>query len=306
MRITVTGATGTIGTAAVQAMRSRGDEVVALVRDTTRARSKLGEGVRLEPWPDPKEASPPVAAMQNADAVLHLLGEPIDQRWTDDAKREIRDSRVLSTRSLVSALAAIDPARRPRVLLSQSAVGYYGVHGDEPVDESTPAGGDFLAGVVRDWEREAAAAADSGVRVACTRTGVVLSPHGGALSKMLPPFKLGVGGPVAGGRQYIPWIHIDDVVGGMLRCIDDDRAQGAVNLSAPAPATNAELSHALGHVLRRPAVVPVPALALKARYGEMAVIVLTGQRAIPAKLEQLGYAFKFPELEPALRDVLDG
>jgi uncharacterized protein (TIGR01777 family) len=306
MRITVTGATGTIGAAAIEAMRSRGDEVVALVRDTAKARAKLGAGVELQSWPDPKQGPPPPAALEDADAVLHLLGEPIDQRWSDDAKREIRDSRVLSTRSLVGGLAAVDAGRRPRTLVSQSAVGYYGAHGDEPVDESTPSGGDFLAGVVRDWEREASAAADSGVRVACTRTGVVLSPAGGALAKMLPPFKLGVGGPVAGGRQYVPWIHLDDVIGGMLRCIDDDRAQGAVNLSAPSPATNAELSHALGRVLRRPALLPVPAVALKALYGEMSVIVLTGQRAIPAKLEQLGYTFKFPLLEPALRDVLNG
>ena len=306
MRITVTGATGTIGTAAIEAMRSRGDEVVALVRDTAKAQSRLGAGVELQSWPDPKQGPPPPAALEDADAVLHLLGEPIDQRWSDEAKREIRDSRVLSTRSLVGGLAAVDAGRRPRTLVSQSAVGYYGPHGDEPIDESAGAGADFLAGVVRDWEREAAAAADSGVRVACTRTGVVLSPKGGALAKMLPPFKLGVGGPVAGGRQYVPWIHLDDVVGGMLRCIDDAGAQGPVNLSAPSPATNADLSHALGRVLRRPAFLPVPGLAVTALYGEMAMIVLTGQRAIPAKLEQLGYAFKFPELEPALRDVLGG
>jgi uncharacterized protein len=306
MRITVTGATGTIGSAAIEAMRSRGDEVVALVRDTARARSRLPEGVELHSWPDPKQGSPPQAALEDADAVLHLLGEPIDQRWSDETKREIRDSRVLGTRSLVRGLVAIDPGRRPRVLVSQSAVGYYGAHGDEQVDESTPAGGDYLAGVVRDWEREAAGAADNGLRVACTRTGVVLSPTGGALAKMLPPFRLGVGGPVGGGHQYVPWIHLDDVVGAMLTCIDDERAHGALNLSAPSPATNAELSHALGHVLRRPALLPVPAFAVKALYGEMAVIVLTGQRAIPARLEQLGYAFRFPRLEPALRDVLSG
>jgi uncharacterized protein (TIGR01777 family) len=306
MRITVTGATGTIGSAAIDAIRLRGDQVVALVRDPAKARSTLGEGVELQAWPQPKQGPPPAAALEGVDAVLHLLGEPIDQRWSDEAKREIRDSRVLGTRSLVSGLKALDAERRPRVLVSQSAVGYYGPHGDERLDESALAGHDFLAGVVREWEQEATAAADDGVRVACTRTGVVLSPSGGALAKMLPPFKLGVGGPVAGGRQYVPWIHLDDVVGAMLECIDDDRAKGPVNLSAPSPVTNAELSHALGRVLSRPAVLPVPGFAIKALYGEMAAIVLTGQRAVPAKLEQLGYAFRFPELEPALRDVLGG
>jgi uncharacterized protein len=304
MRVAVTGATGTIGAAAVAAMRSRGDQVVALVRDTTRARAKLGDGVEMQPWPDPKLGPPPPAALDGADAILHLLGEPIDQRWSDESKREIRDSRVLGTRSLVAGLTAVTAERRPRAMVSQSAVGYYGPRGEEPVDESAPAGNDFLAGVVSEWEHEASAAGESGVRVTCTRTGVVLSPQGGALAKMLPPFKLGVGGPVAGGKQYVPWIHLDDVVGAMLHCIDDDRAEGPVNVSAPAPVTNGELSHALGRVLNRPAFLPVPAIALKALYGEMATIVLNGQRAIPGKLERFGYGFRFAELEPALRDVL--
>jgi len=304
MRITVTGATGTIGGAAIEAMRSRGDEVVALVRDTAKARSKLGAGVELQSWPDPKQGPPPAAALEDADAVLHLLGEPIDQRWSDDAKREIRDSRVLSTRSLVTGLAAVDAARRPRTLVSQSAVGYYGAHGDEPVDESTPAGGDFLAGVVRDWEREASAAADGGVRVVCTRTGVVLSPAGGALAKMLPPFKLGVGGPVAGGRQYVSWIHADDLTGIVLSALDDERWSGAVNGTAPEPVTNAELSKALGRALRRPAVLPVPALALRILYGEMAQIVTDGARVLPAKALVLGYEFVHPSLDEALASAL--
>jgi uncharacterized protein (TIGR01777 family) len=304
MRVAVTGATGTIGGAAVKALRERGDEVVALVRDTTRASEKVGGGVELHSWPDPKRGSPPQAALEGADAVLHLLGEPIDQRWTDQAKQEIRDSRVLSTRSLVAGLESLAKDRRPRVLVSQSAVGYYGACGDQPVEESTPAGDDFLAQVVSAWEREACAASN-GIRVALTRTGVVLSPHGGALAKMLPPFRLGVGGPVAGGRQYVPWIHLDDVVGAILLCLDDDRATGPVNLVAPAPVTNAQLSQALGHVLHRPAALPVPALALRALYGEMATIVLSGQRVMPKRLAQLGYTFAYTELEAALRDVLD-
>jgi uncharacterized protein len=302
MRVAVTGATGTIGGAAIKELLSRGDQVVAMVRDIGRARAKL-EGTELHSWPDPKQAPPPPAALEGADAILHLLGEPIAQRWTSDAKREIRDSRVLSTKSLTAGLRALAPDRRPRILVSQSAVGYYGPHGDEPLDESAPAGSDFLAGVVSDWEHQAAAAGD-GIRVALTRTGVVLSPQGGALAKMLPPFRLGVGGPVAGGKQYVPWIHLDDVVGAILHCIDDDRADGPVNVCAPGPVTNAELSHTLGRVLHRPALLPVPAFSLQALYGEMATIVLTGQRVTPGRLQQLGYGFHYPELEPALRNVL--
>lgn len=306
MRVAVTGATGVIGRQAIGAMLERGDQVIALTRDPDRAREKLGGRVDAHAWADPKRTPPPTASLEQADAVLHLLGEPIAQRWTDDAKREIRDSRVLSTRSLVAAIAALPEAKRPRALISQSATGYYGPRGDEPVRESDPAGDDFLAGVTVEWEREAGQAAAAGVRVATTRTGVVLSAQGGALEKMLPPFKLGVGGPVAGGRQYVPWIHLDDVVGAMLRCLDDEAATGPVNVTAPTPVTNAELSKTLGRVLHRPAVLPVPGLALKALYGEMATIVLTGQRAMPARLGELGYAFRHPELEAALRDVLSG
>jgi uncharacterized protein (TIGR01777 family) len=210
---------------------------------------------------------------------------------------------VLGTRNLVAGLSALPAAERPRALLSQSAVGYYGAHGDEPVDEGAPAGDDFLAHVVADWEAEALAAADLGMRVVTMRTGVVLSPGGGALKKMLPFFKAGVGGPVAGGRQYVPWVHLDDVTGALLFALDTEAVSGPVNLTAPDPATNRELSRALGRVLRRPAIAPVPALALKLLYGEMAMIVTTGQRAIPARLTELGYAFRRPDLEGALREA---
>jgi uncharacterized protein (TIGR01777 family) len=306
VRVAVTGATGVIGRRAIAALVERADQVVALTRDTERGRDVLGPRVELHAWSDPKHAPAPTAALERADAVLHLLGEPIAQRWSGDAKREIRDSRVLSTRSLVAAISALPEDRRPRALVSQSATGYYGPRGDEPVPESSPAGDDFLAKVTIEWEREAGQAVSAGVRVATTRTGVVLSPTGGALAKMLPPFKLGVGGPVAGGKQYVPWIHLDDVVGAMLRCLDDDAASGPLNLTAPNPATNGELSKTLGRVLRRPAILPVPGLALRAMYGEMATIVLTGQRAVPVRLRELGYEFRHPQLEDALRDVLSG
>ena len=304
MRVVVSGATGTIGSALVSALLARGEEVVALSRDAGRARQSLGDEVEPHAWPRPMDEPPPEAALAGADAVVHLLGEPIAQRWTDEAKEAIRESRVRSTRSLVEGLLALSPEGRPRTLVSQSAVGFYGPRGDERLDEDTPVGNDFLAGVVAAWEHEALAAASSGVRVVVTRTGVVLSPSGGALAKMLPFFRLGIGGPVAGGRQYVPWVHLDDVVGAMLFCAGRPEAAGPVNLTAPTPVTNAALSKVLGRVLKRPAFLPVPGLAVKSLYGEMAEIVITGQRAVPARLEQLGYGFRHPDLEPALRDVL--
>jgi hypothetical protein len=295
VNVAVTGATGTIGRALVAALRERGDEVTILSR-----RPKDG----AVEWPDPKASPPPADALSGRDAVVHLAGEPLAQRWNDRAKREIRDSRVLGTRNLVVGLRELPEAERPRALLSQSAVGIYGPRGDEPIDESAPAADDFLAEVVREWEAEALGAEELGVRVVTPRTGVVLVKGGGALEKMLPPFKLGVGGPVAGGRQYVPWIHLDDVVGGMLFCLDSPEASGPVNLTAPEPVTNKELSKTLGRVLRRPAVAPVPGLAVKLLYGEMAMVVTTGQRALPKRLRELGYEFRRPELEPALRDAV--
>ena len=305
MRIVVSGATGMIGRAVVSALLARGEEVVALSRDAGRARRALGDEVEPHAWPRPTDEPPPEAALAGADAVVHLLGEPIAQRWTDEAKEAIRESRVRSTHSLVEGLRALAPDQRPRTLLSQSAVGFYGHRGEETLDEEAPAGNDFLAGVVVAWEHEALAAASSGIRVAVTRTGVVLAPEGGALAKMLPFFRLGIGGPVAGGRQYVPWVHLDDVVGAMLFCAGRPEAAGPLNLTAPNPVTNAELSRGLGRVLKRPAFLPVPALAVKTLYGEMADIVITGQRAVPARLAQLGYGFRHPDLEAALRDVLN-
>jgi uncharacterized protein (TIGR01777 family) len=305
MRVVVTGATGVLGRALVGALLARGDEVVALSRDERRARQVLGARVEPYAWPSPTDAPPPEDALAGADAVVHLLGEPVAQRWTTEAKERIRRSRVDGTRSLAQGLLALAPDRRPGTLVSQSATGYYGPRGDESLSEDAPAGHDFLAGVVVAWEREALVAA-SDLRVAVTRTGVVLSPEGGALAKMLPFFRLGIGGPVAGGRQYVPWVHLDDVVGAMLFCVDNPQAGGPINLTAPNPVTNAQLSRALGRVLGRPAVLPVPAFALKLLYGEMAQIVTTGQRVLPARLGQLGHRFRHPELEAALRDVLSG
>ena len=290
MRITLTGGTGMIGRRVVDALRERGDEVTVL--------SRRGEGA--ERWERPKDEPPAAEALAGRDGVIHMLGEDVAQRWTDGAKREIRESRELGTRRLVEGLAALPQDQRPAVLVSMSAIGWYGSRGDEPVDESEPAADDFLARVVEAWEGEARKAEDLGMRVVRARTGVVLASGGGALEKMLPPFKLGVGGPVAGGRQYVPWVHLDDVVGVLLFLLDRG-GSGAYNVTAPAPVTNKELSKALGRTLHRPAVAPVPALALRVLYGEMGRIVTTGVRAIPKRLLEEGYSFKRPDLDDALR-----
>jgi uncharacterized protein len=301
MRVAVTGATGVIGSALVRELRARGDEPTALSRNARRASASLG--VEAAEWRAPKTEPLPLDALRGRDAVVNLLGESIAQRWSDDAKREIRDSRILPTQRLVEALAELPDAERPSVLVSQSASGWYGARGDERLDESQPAGDDFLAQFTKEWEAEARKAEELGMRVVTTRTGVVLAQSGGALEKMLPFFKLGIGGPVAGGDQYVPWIHLDDVVGALLFGLDNPEARGPLNVTAPEPVTNKELSKTLGRVLRRPAFAPVPALAVKVLYGEMASIVTTGQRAVPARLQELGYAFRRPDLEGALREA---
>ena len=288
-RVTVTGGTGFIGGQVVDALRARGDEVTVLSRGAP----------GTVHWADPVSEPLPPGALAGRDGVVHLLGENVAQRWTDEARRRIRESRELGTRHLVEGLARLDGKERPLTLVSMSAIGFYGARGDERVDESAPAGDDFLAEVVQVWEEEARKAEDLGMRVAIPRTGVVLAEGGGALDKMLPPFKLGVGGPVAGGRQYVPWVHIDDVVSGLLFLLD--RGSGTYNLTAPEPVTNRELSKALGRALHRPAIAPVPALAVRTLYGQMAWIVTTGVRAVPKRLLEEGYAFRRPDLDDALR-----
>jgi uncharacterized protein len=308
-RVTVTGATGLIGPGVVAALRNRGDEVTVLSRDPGRAWAKLGvdgaggAGVQVLSW-DPLSEPVPARALAERDAIVHLAGAPVAQRWSERAKRAIRDSRVLGTRNLVDGLRELDADDRPGVLVSSSATGYYGPHGPEPIDEEAPAGGDFLAEVCVAWETEARAVSELGMRAVQVRTGVVLDPAGGALAKMLPPFRLGVGGPVAGAGQYVAWIHREDLIGIILAAIDDERWSGPVNATAPEPVTNRELSHALGRVLHRPSLLPVPGLALRMLYGEMAEIVTTGVRAVPAKALVLGYEFVYPRLDGALRAVL--
>src|SRR4051812_13820049 len=240
MRVTVTGATGLIGRRVVEELRRRGDEGTVLSRDPGGATPSRGvDAGRGAPPAEPA----PAAALAGRDAVVHLAGEPVAQRWNDKSKERIRASRVEGTRNLVEGLRAAEP--RPRVLVAASAVGYYGPHGDERVPENTPPGEDFLSEVCVVWEREAAAAAELGLRVVNVRTGVVLDGGGGALKQMLPPFKLGLGGPVAGGDQYMPWIHLDDIAAIYLAALDGDEWTGAVNATAPEPVTNKAFSKAL-------------------------------------------------------------
>jgi uncharacterized protein (TIGR01777 family) len=320
MRITVTGATGLIGSRLVAELRARGAEVTVLSRDPRRARARLADdtpdahdtpsaqgapgALHTLAW-DPLAESAPVDALEGRDAVVHLAGENIAQRWSASAKRAIRESRVLGTRNLLAGLrACAADAGRPAALVSGSAVGYYGSHGEEPLDEEAPPGNDYLARLCVEWEAQALAAGELGMRVVQVRTGVVLDRDGGALAKMLPPFRLGVGGPVAGGRQYISWIHPHDHVEILRTALSDERWSGPVNATAPEPVTNRELSRALGHALHRPALLPVPGFALRALYGEMAQIVTSGARILPAKPLVLGFEFRYPRLQGALAAAL--
>jgi uncharacterized protein len=300
MKVAVTGATGLIGPRLVAALTARGDEVVVLSRDADRAGSRLG--VPAVGW-DPAAGPAPPAALSGVDAVVNLAGEPVAQRWNAGVKERIRSSRVLGTANLVGGIAAAD--ERPRVLVSTSAAGYYGDRGPEALTETASPGDDFLAKVCVGWEKAAGAATELGLRVVKVRTGVVLDGSGGALKTMLGPFKMGVGGPVAGGSQYMPWIHIDDIVGIYLAALDGSSEwSGAVNACAPAAVTNAELSRALGRALHRPAVMPVPLFVLRVRFGEMATVVAGSQRMVPERALALGYEFRHPELDEALGAAL--
>ncbi len=299
MNVTITGATGLIGTKLVAALKARGDAVTVLSRNPAKAQEALG--VEAVAW-DPAAGPAPAGALSARDAVVHLAGEPVAQRWNAKVKAAILASRETGTRNLVAGIAAAEP--KPTVLVSSSAVGYYGKHGDERVPESSPAGTDFLADVCVRWEREADLAEGLGLRVVKIRTGVVLDAAGGALKTMLPAFKAGVGGPVAGGAQYMPWIHVDDIVGLYLKALEDTSWSGAYNGAAPEPATNKEFSTALGKALHRPSVAPVPKLAIKLLYGEMAEIVTDGQRAVPERPLAGGYTYQQAELLPALENAL--
>jgi hypothetical protein len=290
-RVAITGATGRLGSLLAAALEARGDEVTVLSRSP-------GKGVQY----DPMNAPAPPEALAGRDAVVHLAGEDIAQRWNAETLKRIKDSRTVGTRNLVAGIAQADP--RPKALISASAVGYYG-HRPDPIDEDAPPGDDVLADVCVAWEREADNAQELGLRVVKVRTGVVLDRQGGALKTMLLPFRLGAGGPVAGGRQPLPWIHYEDVVGIYMNAIDDDAWTGAVNATAPEPVSNREFSKALGKALHRPALAPIPGFAIKLLYGGMAKLVIEGQYARPRRTLDLGYEFRHPDLEEALHSALN-
>lgn len=300
MRVVITGGSGLIGRALTAELAAAGAEVVILSRRPEKV-DGLPTGVEVERW-DGKTAAGWGHRVAGA-AVVHLAGENIAAgRWTDAKKKRIRASRVDSGDAVMQAIeGASEP---PRVLLQGSAVGYYGARGDEPVTEATAAGDDFLAGVTTDWEASTDGAERKGVRRVLLRTGVVLSTEGGALPKMLTPFRLGAGGPVGSGDQYMPWIHLADEVGAIRFLLDHPTASGPFNLTAPGPVTNREFARTLGKVLHRPAILPAPAFALRLALGEMADLLLTGQRAVPERLEEMGYSFRFPTLEAALEELL--
>ncbi len=296
MDILVTGAHGLVGAALVDGLRREGHRVVRLVRD-----APDGDDIR---W-DPVDGLVDRAALEGFDAVVHLAGAGIgDRRWTRARKQLVLESRTLGTRHLATALAELDAP--PRVLVSGSAVGYYGDRGSEPLDEDSGPGADFLAEVCTRWESATRAAADAGIRVATIRTGIVLAAHGGLLGRLRLPFRLGLGGRIGSGRQYMSWITLDDHLAAIRHVIDDERLAGPVNLTAPNPVTNAELTRALGRALRRPTPIPTPLMPLKLLYGpELVACLLTGgQRVLPTRLAATGFVHSAPELEPALRALL--
>lgn len=295
MKVAITGASGLLGTHLAHSLRDNGDEVLRLVRREPRA----DDEVRWDPTSDFVDS----AGLSGIDAMIHLAGAGLgDRPWTPSYRRLVYDSRVNGTRTIATAIALLEP--RPRVLLSMSGVGYYGNPGDAIVDESAPPGSSYIARIARDWEQPTTVAADAGVRVVTTRTGVVISAHGGAFGRILPIFRLGLGGPIGSGKQYWSWVALHDYLRAMRFLLRRDDVSGPVNVCAPNPVTNAELTNALGRVLHRPAVIRVPGAALRVPFGEFANDLLEGQRVVPIRLLEAGFVFDQPDIETALRAAL--
>ncbi len=299
--VLVTGGTGFIGSRVCTALHEQGDAVHVLSRSPARAESKLKPARAVYGW-NPETEKLPSEALSDMTSVVHLAGETIAGRWNADKKRRIRDSRILSTRNLVESFAAADP--KPDVLVCASAIGYYGDSGDERFTEVSPAGTDFLAEVCQEWESEAQKATNLGIRVVMVRIGLVLGLGGGLLTQVLPPFKMGVGGILGSGRQWMSWVHVDDVVGIVLHALENSEIRGPLNATAPTPVRNTEFTKTLGAVLRRPTLLPVPTFGLKLMMGEFADFVVLSQNVVPEKTEVSGYEFRYPTLESALRDLL--
>ncbi len=305
MRVFVTGGTGLIGSRLMPQLKQREDQAIVLSRRADAAAPFGGDAEVVVG--DPTQAGAWQDRAAECDAIVNLAGEGIfNKRWSPEFKRILRDSRVKASENCVAAIAK-NPRRAdgsPKVLVNASAIGIYGPHGDEEIDESTPPGNDFLAGVCIDWEKAAKTAAQSGTRVVIARMGVVLDRNGGALKQLITPFKFGMGGPVGSGKQYMAWIHIADVVGLLLHALDTASASGPMNVTAPHPVTNKEFGKALGRALGRPALVWTPGFMLKLGLGEVADVILAGQRVLPRQALAWGYAFRFPQLDAALADIL--
>jgi uncharacterized protein (TIGR01777 family) len=301
VKVLVTGASGFIGSALCDALLARGDSVVGLTRDPQRARG-TNPSVIWHAW-QPTLERPPAEAFEGIDGVVNLLGEKIDQRWTEEAKRRIMESRRTGTHNLVGTIAGLKA--KPKVLVNQAAIGFYGDRGEAIVDESSGPGEGYDSRVVQEWERAAHEVEASGVRLVVVRTGHVLDADDGLLAELLTPFRLGVGGPLAGGAQYMSWIHIEDEVGILLWALDDEKVSGAVNATAPNPVTNRELSKAIGRAIGRPAVMPVPGFVLDLKFGsEFGHVLRGGQRVMPRRPLDLGYRFRFTDIDDALADLL--
>jgi uncharacterized protein len=295
--VAITGASGFLGSALTSSLQSDGHRVLRLVRGGITNGDEIG-------W-DPDAGRIDAPALEGVDAVVHLAGEGIgERRWSAEQKRRILDSRAKGTAVLTAAVASRE--RKPQVLVSASAIGYYGSRGDELLNEDSAPGDDFLADVCKTWERETRPAVDAGVRVVNVRTGIVLARRGGTLQRMLLPFRLGLGGKQGSGRQWMSWIALSDHVAAMRAAIEDARLSGPVNLTSPNPVTNADFAAALGHALKRPTVLPTPMSALKLRYGEELIdsLLLASQRVLPSRLEAIAFPFEYPVLVPALEAML--
>jgi uncharacterized protein len=301
VRVLVTGATGTIGSAVCDALLARGDEVVGLSRDADKARSG-NPTVAWHAW-QPTTERPPPDAFTDVDAVVNVVGEEINQRLTDEAKRRIRESRVTASRNLLQGIAALET--RPKTFIGQSAIGYYGERGAKILDEESQPGEGFGSELPVEWEATEREAEELGMRLVILRTAPLIDKDSGLVKQLLLPFKLGLGGPLAGGEQYLSWIHLDDEVGIVLWALDNDSVTGVINAAAPNPVTNKEFSKALGRALGRPAIFPAPKLAVVAIRGqELADLVTASIRVIPRRAQDLGYEFRHPEIDEALAFAL--
>jgi uncharacterized protein (TIGR01777 family) len=296
MRILISGSHGLVGTALIKALEPEGHEIFRLVRYAPHSQAEIE-------W-SPDRYSIALARLEGFDAVIHLAGESIAEgRWTEEKKKRIRESRVKGTRLLGDALANL--SKPPRSLICASAIGYYGNRGDELLTETSPPGDDFLAQVCVEWEKGTELAREKGIRVVNTRFGIILDAKGGALAKMLPPFRMGIGGKIGSGKQWMSWIALDDVVGAIKFALSNETIAGPVNFVAPNPVTNAEFTKSLGKQLSRPTIFPIPAFGVRLAFGEMAdALLLSSQRVEPLKLKQSAFPFQFNELEGALRHVL--